>query len=839
MDKNLTLNQVQLNKNINNTPFLNAYEKLLINNKNELNENEIFLLLKSAVIFLNYGEEEIKKLGYGIILKYSNLFKDYLPLYDVSMEKDYIPVAKFIEDNYFNVEEIETSFNKLLMSSYKENFKSNRNENIYYSIGQKNLNSFSKNENDFVIVAPTSYGKSDLIISKVEENLGKNICIIVPTKSLLSQTKKNLIKNKTIRASNKKIISHPDMLDKVKGDIIAVLTQERLLRVLQKHTELKFDIVLIDEAHNLLGNDNNDNRDILTVQDLKILKKRNENTHFYYFTPFLANPENFKILSKEDILKINKITEYIKIEKYLIFNLSSGEKNLKIYDQFLNRFFNICQLNEINNEFDFINKYAASKNIIYINRPKKIEEFAVSVDNKIEINEEIQKVQDALKKFLHKDYNLIKTLENGVVYHHGGMPENVRLYVENAFSKIKNIKYVVTSSTLLQGVNIPAEKIFLLTTAIGRSNLNASQFKNLSGRVCRFNEVFDKKNGNLKMLEPEIYIIKSNNYSNKKSNIEKFLMQRVKDNLKIKDVIKNQLIKKNLDILVVDDFKKLKESEEYLENIEIGSSGLTNLRIVNSKIAQLCFKNNIHDFDIFFNEQQLQRNYESCKNIDPISNTNLLITLIVNIFIRDIFLNENTDNLKRLEETPTQKFYAMFLEWRASGKSYCEMINQFIWYWDKKPKINDKDYLIYVGETWGELPSPYYDKIGKLLYIDLRNKTEIQKINIAIIRIKEEQDFIDYRLIPYIEILNDLKLIEKTFYERIKYGTDDQRMIQMLKEGFSIELAKAIKDGNYNDYISFFDNAVNVTNGIIEEMKKNNENEILMFEIQSYINCEK
>jgi replicative superfamily II helicase len=46
-------------------------------------------------------------------------------------------------------------------------------------------------------------------------------------------------------------------------------------------------------------------------------------------------------------------------------------------------------------------------------------------------------VQESLKGFLHKDYNLIKTIKNGVVYHHGGMPENVRLYVESSFSKIK------------------------------------------------------------------------------------------------------------------------------------------------------------------------------------------------------------------------------------------------------------------------------------------------------------------------------------------------------------------------------------------------------------------
>jgi hypothetical protein len=39
-----------------------------------------------------------------------------------------LSIMQFIEDNYLNSEEFEQSFNKLLMSSYKENFKHVRNE---------------------------------------------------------------------------------------------------------------------------------------------------------------------------------------------------------------------------------------------------------------------------------------------------------------------------------------------------------------------------------------------------------------------------------------------------------------------------------------------------------------------------------------------------------------------------------------------------------------------------------------------------------------------------------------------------------------------------------------
>jgi replicative superfamily II helicase len=82
------------------------------------------------------------------------------------------------------------------------------------------------------------------------------------------------------------------MLNGVSRNFIAVLTQERLLRLLQKHSDLFFDIILIDEAHNLIEYRKNNIREILTVQDLRILKKRNLNTKFYYFTPFLVEPQN-------------------------------------------------------------------------------------------------------------------------------------------------------------------------------------------------------------------------------------------------------------------------------------------------------------------------------------------------------------------------------------------------------------------------------------------------------------------------------------------------------------------------------------------------------------------
>ncbi len=158
MDK-IKLKNIQLIRTLHETNFFKAYEKLI--KENIISESEKFVLLKNAIVFLNYGEIELEKFGYRIILMYSNLFSDYKPLYDVSINKDYIPVSKFIESKYLDFENFNKTFHGLLMSSYQENFKHpNDNKEIYFSSGQKRLFEFSKNENDFIVVAPTSYGKS-------------------------------------------------------------------------------------------------------------------------------------------------------------------------------------------------------------------------------------------------------------------------------------------------------------------------------------------------------------------------------------------------------------------------------------------------------------------------------------------------------------------------------------------------------------------------------------------------------------------------------------------------------------------------------------------------------
>src|SRR5690606_15210394 len=417
-------------------------------------------------------------------------------------------------------------------------------------------------------------------------------------------------------------------------DFVAVLTQERLLRLLQKNGKLNFDLVLVDEAHNLFGDKKNDGRSVLLAQTIIILKARNSNVIFNFFSPFISDPNNLKVKQSDYEITAKGTDEFIKSEKYYICNVYVSSGELLLYEQFTNSLIRTGKI--YNNSINILQREKASKNIVYLNRPKHIEDFSKKLsDSSIENNSNIDELTSTISDFLHPEYNLIKCIKKGIVYHHGGMPEIVRLYVENIFVKFDFLQFVITSSTLLEGVNIPAEKIFLLSTKKGRSNLSISQFKNLIGRVNRFSEIFSKEKGNLELLEPHIYVIKSE-YENKRANIESFIKKTARTELKIVDEVNNLLLKDEIQLNELDK-KDLKKSLEYLENIEPNSTDLENVSYVSSVIAKLCFQNNIHDFDIKGNEKVLVKNLQKYREqlFTAIKDSNDLMYAIYSIFIKD------------------------------------------------------------------------------------------------------------------------------------------------------------------------------------------------------------
>lgn len=817
----ITLNKIRHKGNLDDSLFLIVYLKLI--KGEDLSEGEKFYILTVAVYFLNSKDENVERLGYRIILRYSNQFRDYQPLHDVALSREYIPVAKFIETKYLEVDNAAESFSNLYITAYQENFKiEGDGKNVYRSKGQMVLNKFSSIDEDIAVIAPTSYGKSEMLIKKIPAHIGKKICIIVPSKALLAQTKRMLLKSSSIREGFRKIITHPDMFRPEETSFLAVLTQERMLRLLQKNKGLSIDLVLIDEAHNLLEDNG---RSHLLAQVLLILQNRNSDFLSNFFTPFLADIDNLSITNHRTEIKGKPINEFMKIEKFFAFDLEQNA--FYLYDQFLDKYFSL-ESPHFEREVDFILYHKAKKNIVYLNRPLTVESFALQIAQAAQapiLIADIQKIIDSISDFIHPEYNLIKCIKKGVLFHHGGIPDIIRLYVEDIFSRYPGFNFIITSSTLLEGVNIPAEKIFLLTPKKGDGYLSPSQFKNLIGRVCRFKEVFNPETGDLRLLEPEIYMI-NGEYAPKNFALLSFYGTRVNSRVVIKDEVENPLLDNSINK------DRAEKVFEYLENMEHGSSGLTDVTPPTSEIGLLCFTNNIHDFNILENEPTIVRNLNYYRDLQypEINSADGLISAIVRIFFEGVNLNSESQSLMRIKEhEEARNFYSMFIGWRSKGSPYPMMIASFLKYWKKNEE--DGESLVYIGPKWGDTTDGGgYQK----LYVNMSEKDEIQRINLAIAKIKEEQEFVDFNILKYMEILFELSLMDGTFYDQVKYGTSNKNIICMLKNGFSMELAKLLLEKYFGslefdleqDYVHF-------DISLIDAMREGQENEILIFEAES------
>lgn len=802
---------------LNNTNFSDVYGDFLLN-KN-MNYRKYVSILSIATIFINSSNEIIRQLGYRIIVIYCNRTKDYKPLYEVSINKNLVPISQFIEEKL--ILDDDKNFYTEMNASCSKRFVIN---NVFCSLQQKELIDFynDNNDNSISVVAPTSYGKTDLILHTINSNKEKNICVITPTKSLLAQTKSRILSDNGFK--KRKILTNPEMFNNDEDNLLVLMTQERVLRLLQKSKKIYFDYVIIDEAHGLL---NDDDRNILLASAILILEKRNKNTVFKFLTPFLCEANNIKVKFTSYSLKTYKVDEYIKTERLYIADLRSNhQRELVMYDQFVDKFYKLDYLNNIS-EWDFIGKYSGGKNIIYFNKPKDIETFArlLILNQKQIVDSKLNEACNNIAEYVHPKYMMIDCLKRGMIYHHGSVSEPIRMYVEKLYSEIDAIKYVITSSTLLEGVNLPAEKMFIMDDKKGNSNLSPSDFKNLIGRVCRFGQIFDRKRGSLSRLEPEIFLV-AGKYFPSNANVEKFIRKSMYVDKEIKDNLENVLLEKTeISQKNIGDYER---AQEFVENYESGAITEYNLRKVKTEIGKICFANNITEFDVFDYEEEIEAKIIEYKiNNVVIGDTDALFRILGKLFFDKV----SDNNLKRFIHEETIRFYKMFLEWRISNISLNQMINMFVKYWKQVIKDKHSQNIIFVGR-WGDL------RVNGVMpmWTDISNKTDDQLINLAIVRIKEEQDFFDNKILKYIEVLNDLKLLDDNFYLQIKYGTNDEKIITCVKNGMSLYLSRKLIE-TYFDYveIDIIDNTVYFKENIKEAMEKAGENEILICELSTFL----
>lgn len=99
-------------------------------------------------------------------------------------------------------------------------------------------------------------------------------------------------------------------------------------------------------------------------------------------------------------------------------------------------------------------------------------------------NDECQKISRLIEKNLGIENSVYAASLNGVFAHHADIPHGIKMSIEYAMHK-SMISFIVCTSTLAQGVNLPIKYMFISSTQQGGDRIKVRDFQNLIGRVGR------------------------------------------------------------------------------------------------------------------------------------------------------------------------------------------------------------------------------------------------------------------------------------------------------------------------------------------------------------------
>ncbi|MHB1684964.1 MAG: DEAD/DEAH box helicase [Bacilli bacterium] len=366
------------------------------------------------------------------------------------------------------------------------------------------------------VSAPTSAGKSFILLRVLLEHLENNpdgiIVYLVPTRALVQQVQVDVTQ---ILVSNgygyAKVSALPTLPKKdVVIPHIYVLTQERMQWLLNESTTFAPDFLIVDEAQKIAEG----SRGILLQQVIEEIVHRSLTTKVLFSSPMTENPELLLEHAPSDRQCLPILSEQVTVNQNLLWasqvkrkprewtlTLMQGDNAILLGD---------FQLKTSPNPPSKRLPYVAhclgdprGGNLVYVNGPAEAETVAHVLKElqpkELQVDTEIKELIHLVNVVINPTYSLAETLSRRVAFHYGSMPLIIKTEVERLFASGK-IKFLVCTSTLIEGVNLPAKSIFIRGPRKGRGvPMGEMDFWNLAGRAGRQGKEFQ---GNVMCIDP-------------------------------------------------------------------------------------------------------------------------------------------------------------------------------------------------------------------------------------------------------------------------------------------------------------------------------------------------
>lgn len=326
------------------------------------------------------------------------------------------------------------------------------------------------NGESFAVSAPTSFGKSFIVDSFIAIKRPSNVVIIVPTIALTDETRRRLQKK---FSDEYKIITNTDIeLDRKN---ILIFPQERAINYVDKLSSI--DLLIIDEFYKASSVFDKERAPALVRAIIKLGKISKQK---YFLAPNISKLSKNPITKDMEFIHLDFNTVYLKVFN-LYKEIENNEEKKGLY------------------LLKILGKYTG-KTLIYAGTYTNINKVStLLIDSHFESSSTLL---SSFEKWLVKNYDpnwmLPKLIKRGVGIHNGSLHRSLSQIQIYLFEQDDGLNSIVSTSSIIEGVNTSAENVIIWRNRNGTSGLNDFTYKNIIGRSGR---MFRHFIGNVFVLE--------------------------------------------------------------------------------------------------------------------------------------------------------------------------------------------------------------------------------------------------------------------------------------------------------------------------------------------------
>lgn len=460
-------------------------------------------LLSSASIFAQANDEQSRDLAQQIAV-FSSLASDdkavHQAVVHVMSDLGNFPGLSKLEQAISTVENFQAYMRRHLLEEI--NTVEMAGKRVSLTEFQLDVWDSLKSSKAAAISAPTSAGKSYVVLEHLCERAiaeaNFTALYIAPTRALLTEIQGKL-ENRLFQISSELRITTIPVLDPSRRPKqIYVLTQERV-QLLLSIADLAgvIDLVVVDEAQAM----GDDSRGMILQDVLEKIKIANQNARFLFLAPGASGfqligdsvglPEiEVKETSLSPVVQNRISVHFSKQNENLIELKLVTPKSLETIGSYVfKRGFALkedAKLAAVAQEFG-----VSGRSLVYATGAANAETVAglIALNRESKTTEALKELSKFIKQHIHKDYSLAEYVLKGVAFHYGSMPGLLREGIEDTFRK-EDLDYLCCTTTLFQGVNLPARNVFIDTPTRGNKGepLDEAALWNFAGRAGRLGE---------------------------------------------------------------------------------------------------------------------------------------------------------------------------------------------------------------------------------------------------------------------------------------------------------------------------------------------------------------